>query len=88
MYTAEAVYYRGTCALPSHLYTLQGSPLICVTKSMQIVVEPSGAVALAAALSKQIHEVAGWEEIQNAGIILSGGNADIAAKGFWQLWTL
>lgn len=57
-------------------------------RHLQIVVEPSGAAALAATLSPQMETVPDWEELQNIGIILSGGNIDIAAKGFWQLWSL
>ena len=55
---------------------------------MQVVVEPSGAVAVAAALSPQIRALPKWEETQRIGIILSGGNIDIAAKGFWKVWNI
>ena len=55
---------------------------------MQIVVEPSGAVAVAAVLSPQLRAMPGWEKVQRIGVILSGGNIDIAAKGFWRVWDL
>ena len=54
--------------------------------TVQVVVEPSGAVAVAAALSPKFRAMHEWENFQNIGIILSGGNIDIAAKGFWQVW--
>ena len=29
-----------------------------------------------------------WGERKNVGVILCGGNADLEAKGFWDLWRL
>ena len=55
---------------------------------MQIVVEPSGATALAAAFSPQMKVSDHWARLENVGIVVSGGNIDIAAKGFWKLWQL
>lgn len=53
---------------------------------MKVVVEPSGAASLAAVLSKQVEGHPSWSRLQHVGIVLSGGNIDLAAKGFWQLW--
>ena len=64
----------------------QRSELKITLRNMQVVVEPSGAVALAAALSPALKESSYWGEIEHIGVILSGGNVDIAAKGFWKLW--
>ena len=52
----------------------------------QVVVEPSGAASLAAVLSDQMSSHASWCKLQNVGLIVSGGNIDLAAKGFWKLW--
>lgn len=59
-----------------------------VNRFIQVVVEPSGAAAVAAALSPQLKQLPEWESLQRIGIILSGGNIDIAAKGFWQVWNV
>lgn len=55
---------------------------------LQLVVEPSGAVGLAAVLSSQFKSLPeglqGQEGAQkHVGIILSGGNVDLAAAGLW-----
>ena len=59
-----------------------------LTKSvvLQLVVEPSGAVGLAAVLSPKFKEILRGQEggLQNVGIILSGGNVDLAAAGLWE----
>jgi threonine dehydratase len=68
---------------------------ILVLDCMQVVVEPSGAVGLAAVLSNQFTLARGMDEsgigsngqsctgVQKVGIILSGGNVDLAASGLW-----
>ena len=53
---------------------------------MKVVVEPSGAVGLAAVLTEAFRRE--WGERKNVGVILCGGNADLEAKGFWDLWRL
>jgi threonine dehydratase len=50
----------------------------------QIVVEPSGAVPLAAVLTDEMR--CRWPHLHRIGIIVSGGNADLAAKGLWETW--
>ena len=55
---------------------------------MQLVVEPSGATALAAALSPEFKGHKSWTQLTKVGIVLSGGNVDFAAKGFWDVWKL
>ena len=53
---------------------------------VQVVVEPSGAVGLAAVLSHQFRSSPVCGPCQRVGIILCGGNADFAAVNFWQSW--
>jgi serine racemase len=48
---------------------------------MQVVVEPSGAVGLAAALSPQFNSHRG----KRVGVILCGGNVDL--RGFWETFS-
>lgn len=51
----------------------------------KVVVEPSGAAGLAAALSE-----AGREALRGCGrvgVVLSGGNVDFEARGFWEAWS-
>ena len=48
---------------------------------MQMVVEPSGAVGLAAALKAQPRS-----QGKQVGIVLCGGNVDLAAMGLWKLF--
>lgn len=55
---------------------------------MQLVVEPSGATALAGALSKQFLSPVKFRDLRKVGIVISGGNVDLGAKGFWQLWNV
>ena len=52
----------------------------------QVVVEPSGAAPLAAVLSDQFRAKSEWAGLRKTGIVVSGGNADLSAKGFWKLW--
>ena len=51
----------------------------------QVVVEPSGAAGVAAALSRQMSR---HPELKAVGVILCGGNVDFSARvpGFWQQW--
>ena len=51
---------------------------------VQVVVEPSGAVGLAAVLSPDFK--ARHSHVEKVGIILCGGNIDFAAVGFWKAW--
>lgn len=55
--------------------------LACV---MQLVVEPSGAAPLAAVLCPRFQSDAAFKGLQRVGLILSGGNVDFKAKGFWE----
>ncbi len=55
---------------------------VCV----QVVVEPSGAAGLAAAMSPQFSAAREYSRCQRVGVILCGGNIDLTAKGFWKLW--
>lgn len=49
-----------------------------------MVVEPSGAVGLAAALTHEFQDLARQKKLKKIGIILSGGNVDLAETGLWQ----
>ncbi|GAB4819160.1 hypothetical protein N2152v2_006206 [Parachlorella kessleri] len=53
---------------------------------MKVVVEPSGAAGLAAALSQHFCHDPQYSQCRRVGVILCGGNIDLAAKGFWDLW--
>lgn len=53
---------------------------------MKVVVEPSGAAGVAAALSRQFREDPAYAGLKKVGVILCGGNVDFAAKGFWGSW--
>lgn len=65
---------------------------------VQLVVEPSGAVGLAAVLSKdwitfgdsfgRASARHGGKKLPNVGIILSGGNVDLDAMGLWSKFLL
>ena len=50
---------------------------------MKLVVEPSGAVSLAAVLSQKFRSLP--KEIKNVGVVLSGGNLDLH-KIPWMLY--
>ena len=52
----------------------------------QVVVEPSGAVGLAAVLTQKFRDSPACRPCRRVGIILCGGNADFAAVNFWQSW--
>lgn len=53
---------------------------------LQLVVEPSGAASLAAAMSPQFRENAKWQAANRIAVVLSGGNVDFSSKNFWKLW--
>ena len=55
-------------------------------RSSQLVVEPSGAVGLAAALSRTWGASAATRDGKRVGVVLCGGNVDLGSKGFWDLW--
>lgn len=44
---------------------------------LKVAVEPSGAIGLAAVLSKSFKKNSAWKDCSNIGIILSGGNVDL-----------
>lgn len=49
---------------------------------LKIAVEPSGAIGLAAVLSDSFKKYPAWQDCQNVGIVLSGGNVDLGV--LWQ----
>lgn len=51
----------------------------------KLVVEPSGAAALAAALAPALRERWG-ARLQHVGVVLSGGNVEFEARGWWHSW--
>lgn len=57
-----------------------------VFERLKVVVEPSGAVGLAAALSERFKSSEQYAGCHRVGIILCGGNVDLAAKGLWDSW--
>lgn len=61
-------------------------PFILLLCGEQVVVEPSGAVGLAAVLSPRLMDSPISGSCQRVGVILCGGNVDLAAKGFWDSW--
>ncbi|PSC71128.1 serine racemase [Micractinium conductrix] len=59
-----------------------------VMERMKVVVEPSGAAGVAAALSPQL--LRRHPELTHVGVVLCGGNIDIEGRvpGFWSKWLL
>lgn len=51
---------------------------------VKVVVEPSGAVGLAAVLSER--GVSALQGCQRVGVVLCGGNADLEGCGLWASW--
>lgn len=49
-----------------------------------MVVEPSGAVPLAAVLTSEMTQK--WSHLKRIGLVVSGGNVDLAAKGLWGIF--
>ncbi len=56
------------------------------TPARQVVVEPSGAAGLAAALSPAFRDSAAGAGCRRVGVILCGGNLDFGARRFWEGW--
>jgi threonine dehydratase len=52
---------------------------------LKVVVEPSGAAALAAVLSEQFKSQ--HSECKRVAVVLSGGNVDFERVGFFEKWT-
>jgi len=59
-----------------------------------VVVEPSGAVGLAAVLNPDFQQKynsggggGGGGKMANVGVILCGGNVDLSSVEFWESWT-
>lgn len=50
---------------------------------LKVVVEPSGAVGLAAVLSSGFGDNALLADVQRVGVVLCGGNADLEGRGLW-----
>lgn len=55
---------------------------------MQVVVEPSGAVGVAAVMSPQWRCTAALAGCKRVGVILCGGNVDLDAQKLWDSWQL
>ena len=51
---------------------------------MKVVVEPSGAVGLAAVVGDKFAERHG--DLERVGVVLCGGNVDLNTRGFWESW--
>ena len=54
-----------------------------IVPGVQLVVEPSGAVGLAAVLTDTFQSQARYQD-KRIGIVLCGGNVDLAAMGLWK----
>lgn len=54
---------------------------------MKVVVEPSGAVGVAATLSSVMRDKYPKDQIRRVGIVLCGGNTDFSAVDFWANWS-
>eukprot|EP00803_Ostreobium_quekettii_P004368 evm.model.scf_394.4 EVM.evm.TU.scf_394.4 scf_394:40553-44619(-) len=52
---------------------------------MKVAVEPSGAAALAAVLSRQFQGDPANALLKRVGVIISGGNVDLGGKGVWDM---
>ncbi len=59
-----------------------------VMERMKVVVEPSGAAGVAAALSPSFLEDPQYAGCKRIGVILCGGNIDFeqTVPGFWESW--
>ncbi|XP_014506043.1 serine racemase isoform X1 [Vigna radiata var. radiata] len=68
--------------LVEDIITVEDSEIIKAMKLcfeiLKVVVEPSGAIGLAAVLSDTFQNNPSWKECNNIGIVLSGGNVDLA----------
>jgi serine racemase len=57
-----------------------------IFERMKVVVEPSGAAGLAAALSPDFAASPSLASAKSVGVVLCGGNLDFGARGFWDGW--
>ncbi|XP_047166018.1 serine racemase isoform X2 [Vigna umbellata] len=68
--------------LVEDIITVEDSEIIKAMKLcfeiLKVVVEPSGAIGLAAVLSDTFQNNPSWKECNHIGIVLSGGNVDLA----------
>lgn len=73
-------------ARPSTTHPCRPAPAPVPPAAPQVVVEPSGAAGVAAALSPQLR--ARHPQLRRVGVILCGGNIEWnrAAPGFWARW--
>lgn len=63
------------------------SAMQLVYERMKVVVEPSGAVGVAAALSEEMAAKFPPQSFPRVGVVLCGGNADFSVVDFWANWT-
>ncbi|RHN48631.1 putative ammonia-lyase, Serine racemase [Medicago truncatula] len=68
--------------LVDDIITVEDSEIVKAMKLcfeiLKIVVEPSGAIGLAAVLSKTFQKNDAWKDSKHIGIVISGGNVDMA----------
>ena len=68
--------------LVDDIITVEDSEIVKAIKLcfeiLKIVVEPSGAIGLAAILSKTFQKNHSWKDSKHIGIVVSGGNVDMA----------
>lgn len=68
--------------LVEDIITVEDSEIIEAMKLcfeiLKIVVEPSGAIGLAAVLSETFQKSPAWKDCNHIGIVVSGGNVDMA----------
>jgi serine racemase len=68
--------------LVEDIITVEDSEIIKAMKLcfeiLKIVVEPSGAIGLAAVLSETFQKNPAWKDCKHIGIVVSGGNVDMA----------
>ncbi|KAG2439507.1 hypothetical protein HXX76_004861 [Chlamydomonas incerta] len=57
-----------------------------IMERMKLVVEPSGAVGLAAVLSPAFASNTHTRGCRRVGVVLCGGNVDLGARGLWDCW--
>jgi threonine dehydratase len=62
------------------------APCCAPPPPLKVVVEPSGAAGLAAALSPAFAASPKLSAARRVGVILCGGNLDFGARGFWEGW--
>jgi serine racemase len=68
--------------LVDDIITVEDSEIVKAMKLcfeiLKIVVEPSGAIGLAAVLSESFQKNHAWKDCKHIGIVVSGGNVDMA----------